>query len=139
MSLEQLEAASMDENISVPDGFASRLEDGLEVLERLTEDESRKDGLEVLERLTEDESRKDGRVRMVRVLSAAAAAALLVGAGLGLSGRQDEPEDTFTDPYLAYAELEKAFAIMSGEIHKGLAMAEKSEEIIDRTSSVFSE
>ena len=122
MSLEQLEAASMDENISVPDGFASRLEDGLEVLERLTE----------------DESRKDGRVRMVRVLSAAAAAALLVGAGLGLSGRQDEPEDTFTDPYLAYAELEKAFAIMSGEIHKGLAMAEKSEEIIDRTSSVFS-
>lgn len=123
MSLEQLEAASMDENISVPDGFTSRLEDGLEVLERLTE----------------DESRKDGRVRMVRVLSAAAAAALLVGAGLGLSGRQDEPEDTFTDPYLAYAELEKAFAIMSGEIHKGLAMAEKSEEIIDRTSSVFSE
>lgn len=123
MSLEQLEAASMDENISVPDGFASRLEDGLEVLERLTE----------------DESRKGGRVRMVRVLSAAAAAALLVGAGLGLSGRQDEPEDTFTDPYLAYAELEKAFAIMSGEIHKGLAMAEKSEEIIDRTSSVFSE
>lgn len=123
MSLEQLEAASMDENISVPDGFASRLEDGLEVLERLTE----------------DESRKDGRVRIVRVLSAAAAAALLVGAGLGLSGRQDEPEDTFTDPYLAYAELEKAFAIMSGEIHKGLAMAEKSEEIIDRTSSVFSE
>lgn len=123
MSLEQLEAASMDENISVPDGFASRLEEGLEVLERLTE----------------DESRKDGRVRMVRVLSAAAAAALLVGAGLGLSGRQDEPEDTFTDPYLAYAELEKAFAIMSGEIHKGLAMAEKSEEIIDRTSSVFSE
>lgn len=123
MSLEQLVAASMDENISVPDGFASRLEDGLEVLERLTE----------------DESRKDGRVRMVRVLSAAAAAALLVGAGLGLSGRQDEPEDTFTDPYLAYAELEKAFAIMSGEIHKGLAMAEKSEEIIDRTSSVFSE
>lgn len=123
MSLEQLETASMDENISVPDGFASRLEDGLEVLERLTE----------------DESRKDGRVRMVRVLSAAAASALLVGAGLGLSGRQDEPEDTFTDPYLAYAELEKAFAIMSGEIHKGLAMAEKSEEIIDRTSSVFSE
>lgn len=123
MSLEQLETASMDENISVPDGFPSRLEDGLEVLERLTE----------------DESRKAGRVRMVRVLSAAAAAALLVGAGLGLSGRQDEPEDTFTDPYLAYAELEKAFAIMSGEIHKGLAMAEKSEEIIDRTSSVFSE
>lgn len=123
MSLEQLEAASMDENISVPDGFVSRLGDGLEVLERLTE----------------DESRKDGRVRMVRVLSAAAAAALLVGVGLGLSGRQDEPEDTFTDPYLAYAELEKAFAIMSGEIHKGLAMAEKSEEIIDRTSSVFSE
>ena len=123
MSLEQLEAASMDENISVPDGFASRMEKGLEVLERLTE----------------DESRKDGRVRMVRVLSAAAAAALLAGAGLGLSGRQDEPEDTFTDPYLAYAELEKAFAIMSGDIHKGLAMAEKSEEIIDRTSSVFSE
>lgn len=123
MSLEQLEAASMDENISVPGGFTSRLEDGLEVLERLTE----------------DESRKAGRIRMVRAVSVAAAAALLVGIGLGLSGRHDESEDTFTDPYLAYAELKKAFAIMSGEIHKGLAMAEKSEEIIDRTTSVFSE
>lgn len=123
MSLEQLEAASMDENIAVPEGFASRIEDGLGVLERLTE----------------DDSRKAGRVRTVRIASVAAAVALLVGVGLGLSGRQDEPEDTFTDPYLAYAELEKAFARMSDGIQKGLAMAEKSEEIIDRTSSVFSE
>lgn len=123
MSLEQLGTASMDENISVPSGFASRIENGLKVLERLTE----------------DELPKVGRVRMVRAVSVAAAAAILVGTGLGLAGLQDEPEDTFTDPYLAYAELEKAFTRMSDGIQKGLAMAEKSEEIIDRTSSIFSE
>ena len=41
----------------------------------------------------------------------AAAAALLVGIGFSLRGNQ--PKDTFDDPYLAYAELEKAFGLIS--------------------------
>ena len=39
MSLEQLEAVSMDENIPVPEGFAERMKADAKVLERLIEDE----------------------------------------------------------------------------------------------------
>ena len=41
----------------------------------------------------------------------AAAAALLIGVGFAVS--HSGPKDTFDDPYLAYAELEKAFDMIS--------------------------
>ena len=111
MSLEQLEAVSMDESIAVPEGFTSRLENGLE-------------------------GRKSN-VRVVRFVAAAASVAVLAGVEFGIASWQDEPKDTFDDPYLAYAELEKAFAKMSGGVQKGLAMAEASEVALDKVSSVF--
>ena len=111
MSLEELEAVSLDENIVVPEGFAARLESCLE-------------------------GRK-GRARVVRLVAAAASVAVLAGVGFGVAKWQDEPKDTFDDPYLAYAELEKAFATMSGGVQKALAMAEESEAALDMVSSVF--
>ena len=63
--------------------------------------------------------------------------AVVAGIGLGIAKWQNEPKDTFDDPYMAYAELEKAFAIMSGGVQKGLAMAEESEEALDKVTSVF--
>ncbi len=111
MSLEELEAVSLDENIAVPEGFAARLESSLE-------------------------GRK-GRAKVVRLVAAAASVAVLAGVGFGVAKWQDEPKDTFDDPYLAYAELEKAFATMSGGVQKALAMAEESEAALDMVSSVF--
>ena len=70
-------------------------------------------------------------------IGAAAAVTLLAGTALGIVNWQNQPKDTFDDPYLAYAELEKAFATMSDSLQKGLAMADKSEDIIDRTINVF--
>ena len=67
MSLEQLEAVSMDENIMVPEGFAERM----------------KDDVVILERLMEDKPQKAGRVRTLRIASIAAAAVLLAGIGFG--------------------------------------------------------
>lgn len=119
MSLEQLEAVSMDESISVPEGFTLRLQEQV-----------------VITALTDSEA---GKVKTVRFAAIAASAALLIGIGLGIARWQSEPKDTFTDPYLAYAELEKAFTTMAEGMQKGFSMAEKSEEIIDRTISVFSE
>lgn len=121
MSLEQLEAVSMDENIPVPEGFAERM----------------RADVEVLERLVEDEPQPQQRRWVMTTVSVAAAAALLIGVGFGIARWQSEPKDTFDDPYLAYAELEKAFAIMSGGVHKALAMAEESEAALDKVSSVF--
>ena len=111
MSLEQLEAVSMDEDIAVPEGFATRLENSLE-------------------------GRK-GKVKVVRFVAAAASVAVLAGVGFGIARWQNEPKDTFDDPYMAYAELEKAFATMSGGVQKALAMAEESEAALDKVTSVF--
>ena len=97
MSLEQLEAVSMDESIAVPEGFANRLENSLE-------------------------DRKN-RVKVVRFVAAAASVAVLAGVGFGIAKWQDEPKDTYDDPYLAYAELERAFEMISTGINQSLEMA----------------
>lgn len=122
ISLEELDAVSRDEAITVPEGFRQRLEAELDA----------QDKLETMK----EEPRK---IRLVPVIGVAASVLLLIGIGLGIARWQSEPKDTFTDPYLAYAELEKAFSTMSEGMNKALAMADKSETIIDRATSVFSE
>ena len=122
MSLEELVAVSSDEATAVPEGFAERIGRQVEV--------------QKIARNLENDAE---RVRTVRWIGAAAAVTLLAGTGLGIANWQKQPKDTFDDPYLAYAELEKAFATMSDSLQKGLAMAEKSEDIIDRTINVFEE
>ena len=122
ISLEQLEAVSQDETIAVPEGFRQRLEAELDAQNKL-----------------ETMKEEPRRIRLVLVIGVAASVLLLMGIGLGIARWQSEPKDTFTDPYLAYAELEKAFSTMSEGMNKALAMADKSETIIDRATSVFSE
>ena len=68
MSLEQLEAVSMDESIAVPDGFAIRLKENLGAAETI--------GL-----LTENESGSQSAGKIARYAAAAASVAILAGAG----------------------------------------------------------
>ena len=105
ITLEELEAVSLDETVAVPEGLAQRIRENLDV-------------------------RRTRRFVFASV-------ALVAGIGFGIARWQNEPKDTFDDPYLAYAELEKAFARMSGEIQKGLAMAEESEAAMDKVTSIF--
>lgn len=120
MSLEELERASLDERTPLPEGFAERIQASVDVQGII-------DGIE--------EGSHHGR--MVRIVGAAASVAVLAGIGFGIAQWQNEPKDTFDDPYMAYAELEKAFAIMSGGVQKALAMAEESEAALDKVTSVF--
>ena len=122
MSLEELIAVSSDEATAVPEGFAERIGKQVEA-----------------HKIAKDLENDADRVKTVRWIGAAAAVTLLAGTALGIANWQNRPKDTFDDPYLAYAELEKAFATMSEGIQKGLAMADKSEDIIDRTINVFEE
>ena len=122
MSLEELIAVSSDEATAVPEGFAERIGKQVEA-----------------HKIARDLENDADRVKTVRWIGAAAAVTLLAGTALGIVNWQKQPKDTFDDPYLAYAELEKAFATMSDSLQKGLAMAEKSEDIIDRTINVFEE
>ena len=122
MSLEELIAVSSDEATAVPDGFAERIGKQVEA-----------------QKIAKDLENDTDRTRTVRWIGAAAAVTLLAGTALGIVNWQNQPKDTFDDPYLAYAELEKAFATMSDSLQKGIAMADKSEDIIDRTINVFEE
>ncbi len=136
MNLEELLEVSSDESVRVPDGFMDRMNDELGavmMVSALTDDEDSSS----IPRTTAGASadRDPFRKRFVRFVSAAAAVAAL--ACIGLSLIENEPEDTFDDPYLAYAELEKAFATISGGINKGVEMAGESQKIIEKTSKVF--
>lgn len=114
MSLEDLERIASDERIEVPNGFTQKIE-----AQMIAE---------------------DLRVESVtpsRWVGIAAAVAVIIGVGIGIFGLQNEPKDTFDDPYLAYAELERAFATMSQELRKGFEMADRSEEIMDKAAAVF--
>ena len=122
MSLEELIAVSSDEATAVPEGFAERIGKQVEA-----------------QKIARDLENDADRVKTVRWIGTAAAVTLLTGTALGIVNWQNQPKDTFDDPYLAYAELEKAFATMSDCLQKVLAMADKSEDIIDRTINVFEE
>lgn len=118
ISFEELEAVSLNEDIKVPEGFEQRLESSLD-LRFLTD--------RIVERPR----------RTMRFLAAAASVALLIGLGIGTVRWYNEPEDTFDDPYMAYAELEKAFAAISDSVGRGRKMVAESDAIIDRTVSAL--
>lgn len=120
MSLEELIMVSSDEATAVPEGFAERVGRHVEA-----------------QKIARDLENDPDRIKTVRWIGAAAAVTLLVGTALGIANWQNRPKDTFDDPYLAYAELEKAFATMAEGIQKGLEMADKSEDIMGKATSVF--
>ena len=61
----------------------------------------------------------------------AAAIAVLLAVGLT---RNPEPKDTFDDPYLAYAEVEKVFSKISGTVAYGADKIYESEATLDKYS-----
>ena len=126
MSLDQLEAVSMDESITVPDGFAARMKENADAAVTA--------GL-----LTGNESEDQGRRKVVRYVAAAASVVIMAGVGYGIAQWHSQPKDTFDDPYLAYAEVEKAFEKISSSINRSLEMAGETEQVIEKATSVFSE
>lgn len=118
ISFEELEAVSLNEDIKVPEGFEQRLESSLDL------------------RFLSDSVTERPR-RTMKFLAAAASVALLIGLGIGTVRWYNEPEDTFDDPYMAYEELEKAFAAISDSVGRGRKMVAESDAIIDRTVSAL--
>ena len=91
ITLEDLKDVSMDESITVPENLSARL--------------------------IRCAKREVARKRLFTIAAAAAVVVLAVGLSLY---RNDEPKDTFDDPYLAYAELERALAMVSEGMQKGI-------------------
>lgn len=104
LSAEDLERISLDESIPVPEELSARVQAAV---------------------------RKPAR--WVLPAGVAAALATLVAVGLTLT-RNPEPIDTFDDPYLAYAEVEKAFSKISGTVAYGASKINESEQTLDKYS-----
>ena len=51
--------------------------------------------------------------------------------------RNSAPRDTFSDPKLAYAEVEKAFSRIGSEMNKGAKLAEKSGEKLSKPAQII--
>ena len=108
LTMEDLEAISLDEKIVVPHDLDYRIQ-----------------------------SRILGKKKKIYSIISVAAAITVIVTGLGLSFLNNEPKDTFDNPYLAYAELEKAFATMSEGMKKGMDMVETSESVIKKSTEIF--
>lgn len=110
LSAEDLERISLDESIPVPEELSARMQAAVHAA-----------------------GAQANRRRWVLPAGIAAAVAVLVAVGLALT-RNPEPKDTFDDPYLAYAEVEKVFAKISGTVAYGAEKVSQSEQTLDKLS-----
>ena len=108
LSAEDLERISLDESIPVPEGLSGKVQDAVRAADRQAK-----------------------LRRWVLPSGIAATAAVLVAVGLTLT-RNPEPKDTFDDPYLAYAEVEKVFSKISGAVAYGPEKVNESQQTIDK-------
>ena len=113
LSAEDLKRISVDESIPVPKELSARVQGAV----------GRKDDREPVHL----SSRKYGAS-----VFAVAAAISLFALGAVLLNRERAPKDTFDDPYLAYAEVEKAFAKISGTVAYGASKISESETALDK-------
>ena len=115
LSLESLEKIADCQDIQVPEGLTDRLETAL-----LASDT----------KPLEMAKRNRGLFVTLPAIAAAAALALV----LVLPGR---PKDTFSDPLMAYAELEKTFSYMSSKMERGLQIASEAGPVIEKTNETI--
>jgi len=114
ISFDQLEAIADDVSVKAPEGFEASIASAITAKE-----------------LTRARQKKTATYTAYGILSAALASLLLA---LTLP---QQPRDTFDDPALAYAEIEKAFSYMSGKMEKGIELASEANPIIEKTNVVF--
>ncbi|MCI1640585.1 MAG: hypothetical protein LKI42_04845 [Bacteroidales bacterium] len=107
-SIETLEKVSCDAKIAVPENLDSGIRDLVSALEKT-------DRL-----LGKDEREKKSFIRKYRlVFSAAASIALAAGLGIAYMTSVNTPKDTYDDPRLAYAEVERVFGKLSKTVDYG--------------------
>ena len=104
LSLEELEQQAVREAAPVPDGLQERIRQTLAAREIA-------------------EAARPRPVRWIPYASLAVAAAAAAVIALPQRG----PKDTFDDPRLAYAEVEKVFRTISDKMNEGVALVREAE------------
>ena len=110
LSAEDLERISLDESIPVPEELSGKVQEAVRAA-----------------------GAQANRRRWIIPSGIAATVAVLVAVGITLT-RNPEPKDTFDDPYLAYAEVEKVFSKISGAVAYGAEKVNESEQTLDKYS-----
>lgn len=119
MSFEELEKVSEDTNAGVPEGLSERLEAAVTGL-------AASSGTSV---------RHAGRVRTFAL--PAAGVALAAAAAVLAVGRYSSPKDTFDDPVLAYAQVEKSFSMISEKMNKGIDLAAEAVPVMNKPREII--
>ena len=110
---EDLERISLDESIPVPSELSGRVQEAI----------GRKDTLSAAHPSTR---------RYGASVFAVAASLALFALGAWFLHQERTPKDTFDDPLLAYAEVEKTFAKIAGTVSYGASKISESETAIDK-------
>lgn len=108
ITIEELEAISFDDSIAVPHDLSEKIR----------------------ARISRQKKKSYG------IISAAAVTIIVAGLSLAMTDNA-APKDTFDDPYLAYAELERVLARVSEGVKKGMDMLEESEYVIEKSTEIF--
>ena len=116
---EELEHAALQESAPVPEGLQQRITASLAAKDLSVEAPVRKPATRT--------------AVFAGLLAAAALAAVLVLPRWG----SRQPKDTFDDPYLAYAEVEKVFQCISEKMATGVDIAREAKPVADKTLNVL--
>ena len=124
MGLEELEAAAMEEKVEVPQGFAGRIQERILASELAKEPPIEKPQIQ--------------RKRILQYSGIAAAAVVVLALVLFKPGMEkDTLQDTFDDPYMAYAQVEKAFAEISNKMSMGVEMVAQAKPLAEKPMEIL--
>lgn len=116
LDLDRMEAIFEDSSVPAPKSLGEDLEKSVDLLSALDGEPERG----TLHWKGKVVSPARSRVRRLRTWASMAAGFLLVaGLGLGYLLTPPEPEDTFTDPALAYAQVAEVMGRISDKVAKG--------------------
>ena len=115
MSSEELEAKALEAGGEAPSGLGKTIEDAILASEVL-------------------HGQKPARAARYGFWAAAAVAAACLAVILA---PPRAPQDSFDDPLMAYAELEKTFEYISSKMDRGLEIAAKADPAINTTTQAI--
>lgn len=115
MEVEELETAALKENIRVPDGLKDRIKATL-----------------AAETIIEKSTPKRNPLPYIAVAAAAAVAAIVA-----IPNKGSALQDTYTDPYLAYAKVEETFNTISNKMAAGISLAEEARDAAGKPSEII--
>ena len=124
MGLEELEAAAMEEKVEVPQGLAGRIQERILASELAKEPPIEKPQIQ--------------RKRILQYSGIAAAAVVVLALVLLKPEMQKNTlQDTFDDPYMAYAQVEEAFRQISKKMTVGVEMIADAKPLAERPMEIL--